>query len=118
VALPAYEAAPTFAFGNSRIAAYQIGDVALEGVGAMNVTRDWGVAAYSVGRVLRRFARPGTGTERFFVRQTSEPLLIGRRRAAWAGISATGRSAAWRRSPSWTAAEASAPSSSAAGART
>ena len=62
-------------FVQSRIAAYDVGDVLLDAVsGYMASGRQFGVGAYRVGSVLRRFADPSSVPGDFVVRQTSAPL--------------------------------------------
>jgi hypothetical protein len=62
-------------FSNSRIAAYDVGEVTLERVGGHNAARPYGVAAYRIGSVMRRFADPASPGS-FVVRQTLEPLIF------------------------------------------
>jgi hypothetical protein len=72
-----------FSFSNTRIAAYNIGNVTLNGVEAHNNDREFGVSAYKLRRVSRRFGGPDAGLTNqenpktdFVIRQIFRPLTF------------------------------------------
>jgi hypothetical protein len=95
---PRFVAAGAFsldaAFVRSRVAAYDVGDVLLDPVsGFMSGGRQFGVAAYRVGSVVRRFADPSAPPADFVVRQTSAPLVFHEGPAGYGGYYGAGSGA-------------------------
>ena len=86
-----------FSFGDSRIAAYRVGNVKLAGVQPENGGRQFGVAGYYVRRVQRRFGGPGGDTVSvkqptqagwFSVEQIYEPLVYNAATGTYSGSGA------------------------------